>query len=109
MKRKGIIILLCAVLAACMIVILGFRGLVSSIRNQRTCEWANIDNIEIHAHIDVPKVTKWDCNYEKDRNTKKAFFIIDRQNFDFNKYVKTYKFRKVLSATEVEYDRFLKL
>ncbi len=108
-KKKGTIIILSSILAICVFAFMGFRGFVNSIRNQRSCEWANIDNIELHAHIDVPKVTKWDCDYEKGQNTKMASFTIDKNNFDVNKYIQDYNLKKLSSSTEFEYGRFLNL
>jgi len=109
MKKKVAIIALVSLFTVCVFTFLGFTAFVSSIRNQRTCEWANIDNIELHAHIDVPKVTKWDCNYDKANNIKKAAFTIDRNNFNLNEYIQTYNLKKLNSATELKYDRFLNL
>ncbi len=109
MKKKGTIIILTSILTICVFAFMGYIGLVNSIRNQRTCEWANIDNIELHAHIDVPKVTKWDCDYEKESNTKRASFTIDKNNFDVNQYIQAYKFKRLSSFTEFEYGRFLNL
>lgn len=109
MKGKGTIIILTLIFTICAFAFLGFREFVKAIRNQRTCEWANIDNIELHAHVDIPKVTKWDCNYEKESNTKKASFTIDINHIDLNYYIQTYHLKKWDSATEPEYNRFLNL
>ena len=86
---------------------LGFKVFVSSIRNQRTCEWANIDNIELHAHVDIPKVKNWDCDYTKELNTKKAHFTIDERNFDMSRYVQRNNLKKLNSFTELSFDNFL--
>ncbi len=108
-KKKGTIIILTSIVIICVSASMGFIGLVNSIRDERSCEWANIDNIEIHAHMDVPKVTKWDCDYEKESNTKRASFTIDQNNFDVDQYIKAYKFKRLDSFTKFEYGRFLNL
>ena len=108
-KKKGDLIFLASIITICVLAVLGFRGFVNSIRNQRTCEWANIDNIELHAHIDVPRVTKWDCDYEKVSNTKRASFTVDKKNVNIDEYIKNYHFKKLHSPTDFEDGRFLNL
>ena len=107
--NKPLFITFLSVLVVCMVVFFAFRSFVSSIRNQRTCEWANIDNIELHAHIDIPKVTTWDCDYEKEINTKKAHFTIDKKDFDINGYIQTYNLKKLTAQSEVVFDSFLNM
>jgi hypothetical protein len=107
--NKSVVITLISVLAVCTVVFLGYSSFVSSIRNQRTCEWANIDNIELHAHIDVPKVTTWDCDYEKAVNTKKAHFTIAQKDFDLNGYIQMYNLKELTSDSKIAFDRFLHL
>jgi hypothetical protein len=108
-KRKVTIIAVTAISLICILAAFGFRALVSSIRHQRTCEWANIDNIELHAHLDVPKVIKWDCSYDKADNIKKASFTIDKNHVDLDEYIQNHRLLKVNSAAKLEYDRFLRL
>ena len=108
-KRKTTIIILSFTLIICVLLFMGFRGFVNSIRDQRTCEWANIDNIELHAHIDVPKVTKSDCHYEEERNIKMASFTIDTANFDITRYIQNYQLTKLNTSAELQYGSFLKL
>src|SRR6478735_12009296 len=107
MNMKVTAIILECLFTICLLAFMGFRGFVNSIRNQRTCEWANIDNIELHAHIDIPKVTAWDCDYQKESNTKRAFFTVDKNSFDVNQYIERYTLKKLSSNSELEYSRFL--
>ena len=109
MRLKVTVVILTCLLAIGLLAFMGFRGFVNSIRNQRTCEWANIDNIELHAHIDIPKVTAWECDYEKESNTKRAFFTLDKNNFDGNEYIERYSLKKFSSTSNFEYSRFLNL
>jgi len=106
-KASNIVIL--SLLLICSLIFFGYRSFVSSIQSQRTCEWANIDNIEMHAHVDIPRVTTWDCNYEQEQNTKKAQFTIDRRGFDINRYIKLYKLKELTAATEIQFDKFLNM
>ena len=70
-----------------LVFILGLRSLVVSIANQRTCEWANIDNIELNAKVDIPSILDSDCEYLDTINTKKAYFKFDPTHFDGDYYI----------------------
>jgi hypothetical protein len=70
-----------------LVFILGLRSLVVSIANQRTCEWANIDNIELNAKVDIPSILDSDCEYLDTINTKKAYFKFDPTHFDSDYYI----------------------
>src|SRR5688572_2586464 len=109
MKIKVTVIILTGLLTLGLLAFMGFRGFVNSIRNQRTCEWANIDNIELHAHIDIPKVTAWECDYDKESNTKRAFFAVDKNDFDGNRYIERSSLKKLSSTSEFEFSKFLNL
>jgi hypothetical protein len=87
----------------------GLKAFVTAIQDQRTCEWANIDNIELHAHVDIPSVSKSDCDYDKEHKTKRAFFTIDKNKVDLDEYIQTNSLKKLSLTAEPEYDRFLKL
>ena len=75
--------------------IFGLRTLVVSIANQRTCEWANIDNIELNAKINIPSIIDSDCEYLESINTKKAYFKFDLTHFDVDHYIKVNKLKKL--------------
>ena len=60
---KTILIALTLTVFLCMGVILGLKMFTRSIYNQRTCDWANIDNIELHTQIDIPDILTYDCCY----------------------------------------------
>ena len=108
-RQKSTIIVPLLILALCVFAFMGFKGFVNSIRNQRTCEWAIIDNIELHAHIDVPKVTKCDCDYDNISNTKKASFNIDKNNLKTDEYVQHYSLKELRSFTQLDHNEFLNL
>jgi len=83
--------------------ILGLRTLVISIANQRTCEWANIDNIELNAKIDIPSIIDSDCVYLKAINTKKAYFEFNLNDFDADHYIEVNKLKR-LESKDIKVD-----
>lgn len=94
-----------------MLVGLGYVGVKQFTRfiyNQRSCEWANIDNIEMHTKVDIPKIKKCDCEYKKDQNTKMARFDLDNENIEMDKYIKINNFKKLNSTTDLSSDDLLK-
>lgn len=86
----------------------GLRHFTHSVYSQRTCEWANIDNIELHTQVDIPKIITCDCEYRKVENTKMARFDIDKVNVDMDHYIKVNKFKKLNSKDDILYDELLK-
>lgn len=74
-------------------------GFFHSVKNQRGCEWANIDNIEIHAHVNVPAVDSSDCLFDENENMKMAFFQLDTSHLDPDDYVRKNLLKKVESPT----------
>ena len=90
-----------------LIIIIGLRFLVVSIANQRTCEWANIDNIELNAKIDIPSILDSDCDYLEAINTKKAYFQFDLADFDMDRYIEVNKLKKLNSQyPEIDFINF---
>jgi hypothetical protein len=90
-----------------LIIIFGLRLLVVSIANQRTCEWANIDNIELNAKIDIPSILDSECDYLKAINTKKAYFQFDLADFDMDRYIEVNKLKKLNSQyPEIDFINF---
>ena len=86
-----------------LVFLLGLRTFVISIANQRTCEWANIDNIEINAKINIPSIIDSDCVYLESINTKKAYFEFNLADFDGDHYIEVNKFKN-LESKHTEFD-----
>ncbi|MES2478490.1 MAG: hypothetical protein V4561_05360 [Bacteroidota bacterium] len=105
---KIITISLASIILLAAVSYFGLRQFTRSIYKQRTCEWANIDNIEMHAEVDVPKIKTFDCIYKKELNTKMAMFEIDKANVDMDRYIKLNNFRKLNSVNEISFDNILK-
>lgn len=81
--------------------------LAHSIIKQRTCEWANIDNIEIHAKLNIPDIIDVDCNYDRAQNTKRARFDLDTTRTNPTGHLLSYKFKKMKTGQEVPLTEFL--
>lgn len=79
---------------------------IRAIYNQRTCEWANIDNIEMHTQIDIPKIKTCSCNYNAKKNTKMAQFDLEKNDIVFKKYIKKNNFQKLKSTATISKDSF---
>jgi hypothetical protein len=90
-------------------VFLGLNRYIRSIYNQRTCEWANIDNIELHAEIDIPDILNCDCSYKKELNTKMASFDLDMKNLDMKNYIQRNKFKRLIEPSEISFDKLLNI
>jgi len=86
-----------------LVFLLGLRTFVISIANQRTCEWANIDNIEINAKINIPSIIDSDCVYLESINTKKAYFEFNLADFDADHYIEVNKLKN-LESKHTEFD-----
>ena len=76
-KYKYILLGIVGLLLMALVLIIGLRTLVMSIANQRTCEWANIDNIELNARIDVPLIIDSDCEYLNGKNSN-SYALFDK-------------------------------
>lgn len=94
MKRWAKRILIAAGIAAAVIGIacLALMGLGRLIYAQRTCEWVNIDNIELHTGINIPRIADDDCTYFKAANAKVAYFRIDKERVPIADYVRINRF-----------------
>ena len=91
---------------------LGYGGLyllVRTIHNQRSCVLYNIDNIEVHTGIDIPKIESFDCEYSKEQNTKMTRFDIDKAAVNIDRYIERNEFQKLEAKTDVEFEQFLKI
>lgn len=90
------------------LVFLGLFGFTRLVYNQRNCTWANIDNIEMHAHIDIPKIATFNCEYIKEENLKIACFEIDTTTVNIDTYIQNNLLNKLHFSTEVKFNERLK-
>ena len=77
MKRNLLITLV--VITFLSLAFFGFKTFVTSIYNQRDCEFANIDNIEVNVGIDIPSIENTSCNYDEFKNQKSVYFKFDKE------------------------------
>lgn len=95
MKTKKIITLaICFVIAILCLGYVGIRSFTKNIYNSQSCEWANIDNIEMRAMVDIPKIESSDCEYDTISKTKKVLFLLDKE-LDTDAYIIKNKLQKV--------------
>lgn len=106
-KVKVLVITTSVILVMSMLVIFGVRGFVKSILKQRDCEWANIDNIELHARIDVPEIIASDCFYDQEINTKMASFKLEKSHLNVERYIQVNELKELGEDYVLTYDTFL--
>ena len=97
MKLKNILILaVCFVIAVVCLGYIGIRSFTKNIYNSQNCEWANIDNIEMRAMVDIPKIESSKCNYDTISKTKKVLFVLDKE-LNTEDYISKNKLQKLVS------------
>lgn len=87
----------------------GLWALVFHMAGQRSCDDFNIDNIELHAGVDIPNIEDSDCNYDGVRTMKQAWFLIDKNSVDMDYYIGRNKFLLFTDTSNVGYTDFLNL
>jgi hypothetical protein len=88
--------------AACIVAwgLIAYSGLYAFTRlvyHQRTCAWANIDNVELHARLDIPLISSCDCTYDAVDNSKRTVFHIDKERVDLDNYIRQNGFKQLTS------------
>lgn len=92
------------------IVVMGyFYFLTRCMRSERSCEWANIDNLELHTGINIPKVISSDCDYITSRNVKYASFALSRDDVQFAYYIKNNNLEKLVLSDTSKFDSLFKV
>ncbi|MEZ4853710.1 hypothetical protein [Flavobacterium sp.] len=99
---KKIVIIVLVVVFLFTAFIFGFKLLVTTIVNQRNCEFANIDNVEVNVGVNIPKIEVSQCNYDESLNLKSVYFKFKEQNSQ--DYITTFKFKKVKNLNDLEKD-----
>ena len=95
MKRNLLITLV--VITFFSLAFFGFKTFVTSIYNQRDCEFANIDNIEVNVGIDIPSIENTSCNYDEFKIQKSVYFKFDKK-VNIQDYCKSYQFKNMKSS-----------
>ncbi|MGC4058401.1 MAG: hypothetical protein QM743_09850 [Chitinophagaceae bacterium] len=97
MKRTLIIFLVIAVmiLSGYTINALFMWGAPRLIYAQHSCDFANIDNVEMHAEIDIPQIDSSDCRYDRTSRTKTVCFYLAPRKEAWTRYITVNKFVRV--------------
>jgi len=109
MNRTKITLLVVAIIAA--IVSLGFMGLrafTTKVMESRSCDWANIDNIELRTQIDIPVINDCDCGYDENSDIKRVVFNLKTGDINFAEYAKKNKLHNVnsqIAATDFTFGK----
>jgi len=84
---KNLIIIISSIAVIGVGLIFGFRSLVSHIYNHVDCEQFNIDNIEVRTGIDIPAVSRVECNCNEEKTMKTSTFTLDSEKVQLEQYV----------------------
>lgn len=101
MSTKKLLLLTIAIIVA--IICLGFLGVrtfAQKVVNNRDCEWANIDHIEMRARVNIPPVSYVDCDYDKASKRKTTVFTLNKSLFDVEEYSLEHGFKRIDAAPE---------
>ena len=101
MKRNLLIALV--VITFLSLALFGFKTFIASIYNQRDCEFANIDNIEVNIGIDIPSIESTTCNYDEIKNQKSVYFKLDKE-VNIQDYYTSNHFKNVQSSDLVKFN-----
>lgn len=84
-----------AIASVALVLVLGAAGcksLISHIYNRVDCEQFNIDNVEVRTGINIPSITKVDCECNEAKTVKTNTFILNADLVDMTDYVSKNKF-----------------
>ena len=86
---------------------LGIHVFARTIGNQRTCRWADVDNIKTQTHINIPKTKGSECKFIKEQNANMAFFDINKDKVNIGEYINQNKFKALETDSLVVFELFL--
>lgn len=102
-KRNVVLLAVTIVIAMVSIGFLGYQTLLRNIYQSRSCEWANIDNIELRTLIDIPATSDCDCIYDETADTKTVVFNLDLELSEIMQYATNNGFKAVVTPEEIEF------
>lgn len=102
--KKTIVIVVISVIAILCMGYFGLNSLSKMMYEERSCEWANIDNIELHAHINIPSVIESECFYDTKTNTKTSTFTLDMRELDVKEYLVKNQLKQLTSDSDISID-----
>lgn len=86
-KKKIGFLMFSIVIAVISIGYLGMKTLTTGVYQSRSCDWANIDNIESRTMINIPSIADCECSYSEKSDCKLAVFTLDLDTEDILNYV----------------------
>lgn len=105
LKRCLNIVLIIAILF--LIFVGGCYGVSKLIYASKGCEQFYIDNTEMHTGIDIPKILKIDCQYNKQMKRKRLYFLIDKSSVPMHRYISFSEFKALEKDFIVTTDDFI--
>lgn len=97
---KKLIIALVVLVSVITLFLWGLKSFAISIKEQRGCEFANIDNIEINVGVNIPKIENSDCSYDAEQNVKSVYFKFKELNS--KEYIIKNKLSKLNDLNDLE-------
>ncbi len=91
MRRMALFILV-VVIAIAGVGYAAFYTFTRTIYDERSCGFANIDNIELHAKLDIPPTIDCECEFLDGMNIKNSVFTFDRGRVNLPDYIAANKF-----------------
>ena len=86
-RRQLTIIIFALVLVISALIYGGLLTFTYIAYHQEDCDFANIDNIELHTGIDVPETRDCDCKYSSRTHTKKSTFTLNMSEAEITSYL----------------------
>ncbi len=106
--RKVILLVVLVIIA---MVCVGFAGMYTftkAVYNEKGCDWANIDHIEMRTGSDIPPTIARNCDYNSVSNTRTARFELDMNQLDVISFVKNNGYQKLQSNQQMSVSDFIK-
>ncbi|HEY0046769.1 MAG TPA: hypothetical protein VGB44_08665 [Flavobacterium sp.] len=88
MKNKNIILLVITILIA--FVCVSFAGVYTFTQaayNEKGCDWANIDHIELRTASGIPRTTSCKCSYSTSTSIKTSTFMLNSKTLDVSAFI----------------------
>ena len=97
-KSKIAFMIVTIMIALVGIVYISVNTISYFIYESRSCNWANIYNIEMRTKVDLPKTSDCSCSYNKETDSKTAIFTLDLDSVAIMKYADVNGFKPMLDS-----------
>lgn len=85
------------------LLLFGIISFIKAIKKERGCDFANIDNVEIYAKIDIPKIESSNCSYNVSLNRKTVYFKL--KELSATTYIKKNKLKQSNQLKEIDFEK----